>query len=355
MSRRERNRDAVGITGIGAHVPPRVRSNAELSAILGVDESWIMRLTGIRERRIVADDLCASGLALPAAREALHHAGVEAGELGLIVHASSTPDEIVVASACRLQAAIGAVPAAALDVSGACTGFVNALRVAEGLMATDPKIRHALVVGSEVLSKFIDVNDRATAVLFGDGAGAVVLSRVPRPYGLQYTCLGADGGGADLVGIAVGGGRVPATLETLSKGQRFLHMRGKHIRSFILDRMPLLLAQVLSETGCSMSEIDLVIPHQANMRLIKEALAETGVPIDRVVLTGERYGNTGAASIPISLHAAVQQGRLRDGMLVLFVALGAGLTWGATLVRWSGPSAPLRPDEPRGGKAGERP
>ncbi|MQY07864.1 3-oxoacyl-ACP synthase III family protein [Actinomadura macrotermitis] len=344
MSHRGLPHEAIGITGVGANVPHRVRSNAELSAILSVDESWILRAAGIRERRVVSGGLCASDLAAHASREALHHAGVDAGELGLIVHASSTADEMVVASACRLQAAIGAGLVPALDVSGACTGFVNALRVAEGLMRADPEIRHALVAGSEVFSKFIDVTDRATAVLFGDGAGAAVLSRVPRPYGLLHTCLGADGRGADLVGIAAGGGRMPATPDTVAEGRHFIHMRGRPIRAFILDRLPLLLEQVLIETGHSMDEIDLVIPHQANMRLVKEMLAGIGVPDDRVVFTGERYGNTGAASIPISLHAAVQQGRLHEGMLVLFIALGAGLTWGATLIRWGGSTGTASPN-----------
>jgi 3-oxoacyl-[acyl-carrier-protein] synthase III len=327
------NGAAISITGLGAHVPERVMTNDELSTMMETSDEWIVERTGIRERRIAEPGEALSDLALPAAREALEDAGINGSELDLLIVATVTPDMAFPATAAILADQLGARDAAAYDLSAGCTGFMYALAQAYGMLAGGLAQR-ALVVGGDVLSKILDWGDRRTAILFGDGAGAVVLDRA-RDGGFLGFELGADGSGGPQLYLPAGGSRAPATAETVADRLHFVQMNGREVFKFATRVLVSSAEAVLAECGRTVDEVDVYVPHQANVRIIDYARKKLGIPEDKVVVDVDRYGNTSSGSIPLALADAKREGRLEEGRLVLMTGMGAGLTWGSGLIEWS--------------------
>jgi 3-oxoacyl-[acyl-carrier-protein] synthase III len=324
---------AVSITGLGSHVPERVLTNDDLSKMMDTSDEWIVERTGIRERRIAAPEEALSDLALPAAREALADAGLEGPEVDLIIVATVTPDMAFPATAAILADELGANEAGAYDLSAGCTGFMYAVAQAYGMLAGGLAQR-ALVVGGDVLSKILDWNDRGTAVLFGDGAGAVVMERVGKGGFLGFE-LGADGSGGPQLYLPAGGSRSPATAESVADRRHFVQMNGREVFKFATRVLVSSAEAVLAECGRTVEEVDVYVPHQANVRIIDYATQKLGIPEDRVVIDVDRYGNTSSGSIPLALADAKADGRLAAGRLVLMTGMGAGLTWGSGLIEWT--------------------
>ena len=324
---------AVSITGLGSHVPARVVTNDELSTMMDTSDEWIVERTGIRERRIAAPEEALSDLALPAAREALEDAGLEGPEIDLIIVATVTPDMAFPATAAILADQLGANEAGAYDLSAGCTGFMYAVAQAYGMLAGGLAQR-ALVVGGDVLSKILDWSDRSTAVLFGDGAGAVVMERVGGGGFLGFE-LGADGSGGPQLYLPGGGSRTPPTAESVAERLHFVQMNGREVFKFATRVLVSSAEAVLAECGRTVEEVDVYVPHQANVRIIDHATRKLGIPEDRVVIDVDRYGNTSSGSIPLALADAKADGRLAAGRLVLMTGMGAGLTWGSGLIEWT--------------------
>ncbi|HEY6149144.1 MAG TPA: beta-ketoacyl-ACP synthase III [Gaiellaceae bacterium] len=324
---------AVSITGLGAHVPERVVTNDELSTMMDTSDEWITERTGIRERRIAAPEEALSDLALPAARQALEDAGVKASEIDLVIVATVTPDMAFPATAAILADELGASAAGAYDLSAGCTGFMYAVAQAYGMLAGGLAQR-ALVVGGDVLSKILDWNDRGTAVLFGDGAGAVVMERVGEGGFLGFE-LGADGSGGPQLYLPAGGSRTPATSDSVADRLHFVQMNGREVFKFATRVLVSSAEAVLAECGRAVEDVDVYVPHQANVRIIDYATQKLGIPEDRVVIDVDRYGNTSSGSIPLALADAKADGRLAAGSLVLMTGMGAGLTWGSGLIEWT--------------------
>ena len=320
----------ISITGLGAYAPDRVLTNAELSTIVDTTDEWIMERTGIRERRIAAPDQALTDLALPAARQALAQAGVEAHDLDLVLCATVTPDMMFPTSSALLADVLGAQKAAAYDLLAGCTGFMYALAQAYGMMASGLADR-ALVVGGDVLSRILDWSDRSTLVLFGDGAGAVVLEKVEEPGFVGFE-LGADGGGGIHLSLPGSGSR--RMEDSASNG--YVHMNGREVFKFATRVLVSSAQEVLERCGVSVDEVDVYIPHQANVRIMDHAAQKLGIPHDRMVVNVDRYGNTSSGSIPLALAEAQEDGRLKKGDLVLMTGMGAGLTWGSALMVWTG-------------------
>jgi 3-oxoacyl-[acyl-carrier-protein] synthase-3 len=324
---------ALSITGLGCYVPERVVTNDELSTMMDTSDEWIMERTGIRERRIAAPDQALSDLCLPAARQALEEAGATGSEIDLIIVATVTPDMAFPSTAVILADQIGATNAAAYDLSAGCTGFMYAIAQAYGMLAGGLS-RKALVVGADVLSKILDWSDRSTSVLFGDGAGAVVVERVADGGFLGFE-LGADGSGGLKLYLPGGGSRTPATAETVAEGLHFVKMNGREVFKFATRVLISSAESVLAECGRTIEEVDVYVPHQANVRIIQYAVQRLGIPEEKVVIDVDRYGNTSSGSIPLALGDAKEDGRLRAGQLVLMTGMGAGLTWGSGLIEWT--------------------
>jgi 3-oxoacyl-[acyl-carrier-protein] synthase-3 len=323
----------VSITGIGSHAPARVMKNDELAQIVDTSDEWIVERTGIRERRVAAPEEALSDLARPAAEAALRHAGLPASAVDLIVVATVTPDMLFPSTGAILADQLGAKDAAAYDLSAGCTGFVYALVQAHGMVASG-LVEHALVVGGDVLSKVVDWEDRSTCVLFGDGAGAVVLERVPEGGFLGFE-LGADGSGGSQLYMPAGGSRAPATAETVAERQHFAKMNGREVFKFATRVLVDSAEKVLDECDVPVEEIDVYVPHQANVRIIDHARKKLGIPEERTVVNVDRFGNTSSGSIPLALGDAEADGRLKEGEMVLMTGMGAGLTWGSALIEWT--------------------
>jgi 3-oxoacyl-[acyl-carrier-protein] synthase-3 len=319
----------ISITGLGAHVPDRVLTNDELATIVDTSDEWIMERTGIRERRIAAPEEALTDLALPAARTALEQAGVEAKDIDLLVCATVTPDMMFPTSSALLADALGATDAGAYDLLAGCTGFMYALVQAYGMMAAGLAQR-SLVVGGDVLSRILDWTDRSTLVLFGDGAGAVVLERVEQPGFLGFE-LGADGGGGLHLSLPGSGSR---RIEDAT-GNGFVHMNGREVFKFATRVLVSSAEAVLERCGVSVDEVDVYVPHQANVRIMDHAAQKLGIPRERMVVNVDRFGNTSSGSIPLALADAQREGRLKKGDLVLMTGMGAGLTWGSGLMEWT--------------------
>jgi 3-oxoacyl-[acyl-carrier-protein] synthase-3 len=324
---------AVSITGLGSHVPERVVTNDELSTMMETSDEWIVERTGIRERRIAAPEEALSDLALPAAREALEDAGIAGSELDLVIVATVTPDMAFPATAAILADELGASEAAAYDLSAGCTGFMYAVAQAYGMLAAGLAQR-ALVVGGDVLSKILDWSDRGTAVLFGDGAGAIVMERVGEAGFLGFE-LGADGSGGSQLYLPAGGSRTPATAESVAERLHFVQMNGREVFKFATRVLVSSAEAVLAECGRTIDDVDVYVPHQANVRIIEYAMEKLGIPKERVVIDVDHYGNTSSGSIPLALADAKADGRLEPGRLVLMTGMGAGLTWGSGLIEWT--------------------
>jgi len=317
----------IGITGLGTHVPERVLTNDELARIVDTSDEWIRERTGIRERRVAAEEEALTDIALPAARAALADAGVPAAEIDLLICATVTPDMMFPTSSALLADALGMPKAAAYDLLAGCTGFVYALAQAYGMLASGLS-RCALVVGGDVLSKILDWDDRSTLVLFGDGAGAVVMEAVDHGGFLGFE-LGADGGGGEHLWLPGSGSR------RFENPNGYVKMNGREVFKFATRIMVYSAEQILSECGKTVADVDVYIPHQANKRIIDYAVDKLGIPLGKTVVNVDRYGNTSSGSIPLALTDARAEGRLRDGALVLMTGMGAGLTWGSSLIEWT--------------------
>jgi 3-oxoacyl-[acyl-carrier-protein] synthase-3 len=311
------------IVGTGSYLPPRVVTNAEFAARLDTSDEWIRERTGIAQRHIADASQASSDLALEASRAALAAAGVQAGDLDLIVLATSTPDYVFPSTACLLQAKLGARNGAAFDLQAVCSGFVYALAVADNFIRAGTHKR-ALVVGSEVFSRILDWNDRGTCVLFGDGAGAVVLAPDAKP-GLHASVLHADGSHADILCVPgnVSGGRIV--------GSPFLQMQGSQVFKFAVKVLDEVARETVAAAGMRLEDVDWLIPHQANVRILEATAKKLGLPRERLVVTVDHHGNTSAASVPLALDEFVRAGKIRAGHRVLMQGVGGGFTWGATL------------------------
>src|SRR5213076_2055512 len=324
---------AISITGLGCQVPERVVTNDELSTMMDTSNEWIRERTGIRERRIAASDEALSDLCLPAARAALEQAGLEGSDIDLIIVATVTPDMAFPSTGALLADQLGASDAAAYDLSAGCTGFMYALAQAYGMLAGGLAQR-ALVVGGDVLSKLMDWTDRSTTVLFGDGAGAVVLERVGDGGFLGFE-LGADGSGGPQLYLPAGGSRMPTTAETVAERKHFVQMNGREVFKFATRVLVSSAEAVLATCGRTIDDVDVYVPHQANVRIIDHAVEKLGIPKEKTVVNVDRYGNTSSGSIPLALADAEAEGLLHDGALVLMTGMGAGLTWGSALIEWT--------------------
>ncbi len=326
----------VSITGLGCYVPERVLANEELSKLVDTNDEWIQTRTGIKERRIAAPEEATSDLCLPAARAALADAAVAGAEVDLIIVATITPDMLFPATAAILADHLGAVNAAAYDLSAGCTGFVYALTQGYGAIAAG-LARRVLVIGADTLSRVVDWEDRSTCILFGDGAGAVVLEQVEQG-GFHAFELGADGAGGMELFVPAGGSRRPASAETVAAREHYVKMNGREVYKFATRVLPSSAKAVLEASGKSIWDIDLYVPHQANLRIIEHAARKLGIEEERVFVNVDRYGNTSSASIPLALCEARSEGRLTNGKLVLMTGMGAGLTWGSSVITWTGGS-----------------
>jgi 3-oxoacyl-[acyl-carrier-protein] synthase III len=323
----------VSITGFGAYAPERVLTNEELSTMVDTSDEWIMERTGIRERRVAAPEQALSDLCLPATYQALEQAGTAAKDVDLIVVATVTPDMAFPSTGALLADAIGAPDAAAYDLSAGCTGFMYALAQAYGMIAGGLSER-ALVVGGDVLSRIVDWNDRSTCVLFGDGAGAVVLEQVDEGGFLGFE-LGAEGSGGVHLYLPAGGSREATTAESVAAGDHYVRMNGREVFKFATRVLVSSAHDIVDECGVTIDDVDVYIPHQANVRIIDYAAKKLGIPQNRVVVNADHYGNTSSGSIPLAIADAAADGRLRPGELVLMTGMGAGLTWGSALMTWT--------------------
>lgn len=336
---------AVGVLGMGTYLPGRVRTNEEIAPDVHVSAQWIAERTGIVQRHVAAADEASSDMGAAAVLAACRAAGIAPDDLDLLVAATSTPDELGPATACRIQAQVGASSAVALDVAAACSGWLFAAKVAHDWLRVTPGARHAAVVGVEAYSKFLDPHGRGTAVLFGDGAAAAVLGPVAAGAGFAGFDLGSDGRGAHHVGIRSGGSREPASAETVAAGGHLIRMDGRVVRDFIAEVFPRMVERSLARYRLGLLDIDAFICHQPNPVLLRGLGAALGIPPDRLHIVGDRTGNIGAASAPFALADAAARGTLRARSRVLVCVFGAGLTWGSALLVWTGASgmaAPVR-------------
>lgn len=324
------------ITGTGMYVPERVLTNADLEQMVDTSDEWIRDRTGIRERRIAAPDQSASDLAVIAALQALEAAGLAPDDVDQIVVATTTPDRLVPSCACTVQAKIGARRAAAYDVFAACSGFIYAMSVARAAIATGTA-DSVLVIGVEVLSRITDYSDRNTCVLFGDGAGAVVLRPCAAGEGILSVSIHSDGELGELIEMPGGGSAMPASHASVDGRQHYLRMRGRELFKVAVRGMEESLLRALEIAELDAGDLDLLIPHQANQRILEATRERLGVPASKMVVNIDRYGNTSSASIPISLDEVVRSGRLKPGDRLGFVAFGGGATWGASVCRWTMP------------------
>jgi 3-oxoacyl-[acyl-carrier-protein] synthase-3 len=314
------------IAGTGSYLPATVLTNEDIEKRIDTSDEWIFSRTGIRTRRVAAEGEVTSDLGAHAARAAMMAAGVAASDIDLIVVATTTPDMVFPSTACIVQKKLGITRGAALDVQAVCTGFVYALAIADKFVASGQHQR-ALVIGTEIFSRLLDWSDRRTCVLFGDGAGAVVLERSESP-GILSTHLHADGEYGDILCVpgALHGGAV--------QGRAFLHMDGQAVFRFAVRALEEVCEETLAHNGLTGADIDWLVPHQANVRIIEATAQKLGLPPERVVMTLEHQGNTSAASVPLALDAAVRDGRIQRGHLVMLEAVGGGMTWGSVLLRW---------------------
>ena len=321
------------VTGVGAYVPQRILTNADLEKIVETTDEWITSRTGITQRRVAADNEFTSDLGAAAARRAMAMAGVKPEQIDLIIVATITPDMPFPATACLVQQKIGAHRAAAFDLEAACSGFIYALEVGQQFINSQT-YNTVLIIGAEKLSSIVDWKDRNTCVLFGDGAGAAILQNRPDSHGLLATCMGSDGTKANLLSMPGGGSRCPATEKSVSDRAHFLRMDGKDVFKNAVNAMCSAAREVLQRCELDISQIKLVIPHQANRRIIDAVADRLGGKPEQMFVNLDKYGNTSAASVAIALDEAVAAGQLQRGDLVLLVAFGAGLTWAAAIIEW---------------------
>ncbi len=330
------------IVGWGMYVPSRVLTNDDLARMVDTSDDWIRERTGIVERRIAAPNETTATMAIRAAQAALQVANADPARLDLIIVATATPDYFFPATACLVQDALGATRAGAFDLSAGCTGFVYGLVVGSQMIISGT-YNQVLVIGAETLSRILNWTDRNTCVLFGDGAGAVLLQASDVPGGILSAVLGADGSGGDLLILPAGGSRHPASVETVAQNMHYIHMNGPEVFRFATQVTARAAKQALAEAGLHLEDISLFISHQANGRIIQSAAKSLKLPPEKVFVNLDRYGNTSSASVPIALCEAIEQGRVKRGDYLVIVGFGAGLTWAATVVRWGVPLPVSRP------------
>src|SRR5574339_239948 len=337
------------ITGWGMAVPEPIMTNDDLSKIVDTNDAWIRERTGIRERRIAKETDFPSTLGVEASIKALKIANVRPTDLDLIICTTSSPEYIFPATACLVQDQLGASKAGAFDLSAACTGFVYALNMGAQAIRSG-SVKNVLVIGAETLSRFINWKDRNTCILFGDGAGAFVLQASDQPGGVLSAVMHSDGSGADLLTIAGGGSRHPSNDSTVHNGKHYIQMDGKEVFRFATRVMASATQEVLACAGLTIDQVQWIVPHQANIRIIEAAARGLKLPMDRFIVNLERYGNTSTASIPIAMVEALEKGQIKPGDKVVMVGFGAGLTWGALAAEWSGPipsKGHVRPEQYR--------
>ncbi len=324
------------ITGWGMAVPKTVVTNDDLAKRVDTNDQWIRDRTGIQERRVACDEDFPSTLGVDASIKALEVANLAPTDLDLIICATSSPEYIFPATACLIQDQLGATKAGAFDLSAACTGFIFAMNMAAQAIRSG-SIKSALVVGAETLSRFVDWDDRNTCILFGDGAGAFVLQSSDQPGGVLSAVMHSDGSGGDLLSLPGGGSHFPATPGTIQDHKHYIHMDGREVFRFATRVMGQAAKEALESAGLTTNDVQWIIPHQANYRIIETAARFLKVPLDRFVINVERYGNTSTASIPIATVEAMDKGCIKTGDKIVFVGFGAGLTWGALAAEWTGP------------------
>jgi 3-oxoacyl-[acyl-carrier-protein] synthase III len=324
------------ITGWGMAVPEKILTNDELAKIVDTNDGWIVEHSGIRQRRIAGAHETTASLATEAALNALNSAKLTPAEIDLIIVSTSSPEHLFPATACLVQDRIGAIKAGAFDLSAACTGFIYALNIAT-VAIQSRSINNALVIGAETLSRLINWKDRGTCILFGDGAGAFVLQAGDEPGGVLSAVLRSDGSGGDSLTVPAGGSRMPTSAATVAEGLHYIQMNGRQVYRFATRVMAQATLEAVGKAELNLDDISLIIPHQANLRIIEAAARGLNLPMERVMVNIDRYGNTSTASIPIATCEAIDQGRVHPGDKIVFVGFGAGLTWGAAVVQWSGP------------------
>ncbi len=320
------------IAGTGSYAPERVLTNADLERMVETSDEWIIERTGIRERHLAAPGEACSDLGTKAAERALEAAGVAASDLDMILLATCTGDAPLPSTACLIQHRLGATKAAACDIGAACCGFVYALAVGDAYVKTG--LRHVLVIGSEVMSSITNWKDRNTCILFGDGAGAAVLSATKEDRGILSSHLHSDGSLWNLICVPGGGSRMPPTEKMLADELQYIKMKGNETFKVAVKTLEESAHEALKANGLTVADLDAYVPHQANARIVKAVVSRLELPMEKVVLNVDRYGNTSAASIPIALDEAVRAGRIKKGNLVMMAAFGSGLTWATSLVRW---------------------
>ena len=330
MSDECKARDAVVIAGTGSYLPERILTNAELEKMVETSDEWIVTRTGMRERRIAGDDEPTSVMAAGAAKQALESAGISGEEVDLIIVATVTPDMPFPSTACMVHDAIGAGKALCFDLEAACSGFLYAMDVARGMLVSGI-YNTALVIGAEKMSSVTDWEDRGTCVLFGDGAGAAVLKRSNTKRGILSTTVGADGSLGELLMIPGGGSRIPASHDSVEQRQHFMKMAGNNVFKHAVRCMTEAGRDALEQVGLTVEDVDWVVPHQANMRIIKAIADRAGISMDKVIVNLDRLGNTTAATVPLALDEGVRDGRIKSGDIVLMIVFGGGFTWGATV------------------------
>lgn len=323
----------VAITGTGSFLPEKILTNADLEKLVDTSDEWIFTRSGIRQRRMAAPDQATSDLAAEAARRALADAGVGAEGVDQIIVATVTPDMVFPNTGCFVQHRLGALRAHCFDVEAACSGFLYALEISRQFILSGT-INTALIIGAEKLSCIVDWEDRATCVLFGDGAGAVVLQAAEQGHQVRGNVMGTDGSLTELLNVPAGGSRNPASLATVQGRQHYMKMAGREVFKYAVQDMSDAVEQVLVKCGMGIADVDWVIPHQANARIIRAISERLKVPIDKFFMNLEKYGNMSAASIPVALDEAAREGKLKRGQRVVFVAFGGGFTWSASVVEW---------------------
>ena len=333
------------ITGWGMYAPSRVVTNDDLAKFVDTNDEWISSRTGIKERRFAAEGETTSSMSVRAARIALDRAKLRPQDVQLVIVGTCSPDYLFPATACIVQSELGATHAGAFDIEAACTSFVTALGVARGMISSGT-VQNAVVIGAETLSRFLNFKDRTTCVLFGDGAGAVVVEASNASVGIESVVLHSEGSKGELLMVRAGGARMPATKDTLEMGQHFITMQGGEVFKLAVKSMADAAEEALREAGLGLNDMAIMIPHQANLRIIEGVAKRLHFPMDKVFVNIQRYGNTSAASVPIAIAEAAAAGRLKRGDKVLLVAFGGGFTWGASVLEWFGPHDGIRPPSP---------
>ncbi|MEO8072600.1 MAG: beta-ketoacyl-ACP synthase III [Acidobacteriota bacterium] len=322
-----------GIIGMGHAYPSGVLTNADLEKIVETSDDWITSRTGIKQRHKAADDEYTSQFGTKAAQQAIERAGLKAEDIDIIICATTTPDQIMPSTGALIQAQLGATNAAGMDIFAACSGFLYGLTMVESMIKTG-QINYALVIGAEVLTKYVDYTDRSTCVIFGDGAGAAVVGAVPEGKGILATKIRSDGRYEEQLYAPGGGTKLGTTHETINNGDHFFKMKGNELFKVAVRSMSDISKEMLEKAGCTVDDVDLVIPHQANQRITDAVATRLGVCEEKVYSNIAEHGNTSSASIPIALDECIESGKIKEGSLVLLTAFGGGVTWGGTVIRF---------------------